>query len=73
MLIKVKVRTKQKEKKIIKKSEDSFEVWVKESPLNNQANLAVFEVLSDYFNLPLNKIRLVKGSRQPNKIFEIKL
>ena len=72
MLIKVKVFPNSKKEEIIKKSEDSFEVRVKEKPEKGKANREVVRVLSSYFKIPESKIRLVKGFKKRNKIFEIK-
>jgi len=71
MLIKVKVSTGLKKEEIIKKSEDSFELKVKEKPVRGEANKRVVEILSLYFKIPKGKIRIVKGSKQRNKIFKI--
>ena len=85
MLIKVKVYPVSKEQKIIKKirtyptaepcflrkSEDSFEIFVKAKPVMGQANREVVEVLAQHYNIPENKIRLIKGFKERNKIFEI--
>jgi len=71
MLIKVKVFPNSKKEEIIRKSEDSFDVKVKEKPMKGKANKAVFDLLADYFEIPRGKIRLVKGSRQRNKVFKI--
>ena len=71
MLIKVKVFPASKEEKIIKKKEDSFEVKVKEKPIRGEANRAVIDVLSNFFNVSRNKVKLIKGFKQRNKIFEI--
>jgi uncharacterized protein len=72
MLIKVKVFPESKEEWIIKKSEDSFEIRVKEKPKMGQANEAVITLLSYYFEVPRGKVRLIKGARERSKIFEIK-
>jgi len=72
MLFKVKVFPCSRKDKIIKKSEDSFEIKIKEKPIQGKANKAVVGLLSDYFKIPEEKIRPLKGSRQRNKIFEIK-
>ncbi len=71
MLVKVKVFPNSKKEEIIKKKEDSFEVKIKQKPIQGQANQAVINVLSLYFNFPEKRIKLVKGFRQRNKIFEI--
>jgi len=73
MLIKVKVFPETKKQEIIKKSKNSFEIKVKERPLQGQANKAVMNLLSLYFKIPINKIRLVKGGKTRNKIFKILL
>lgn len=73
MLIKVKVFPNSKEEEIIKKSEDSYEVKVEEVPVRGEANRAVIKALAFYFNIPESKIRLVKGFRERNKIFEISM
>ena len=71
MLIKVKVFSHSKKQGIIKKSEDSFEIKVKEKPVKGLANKAVINVLSSYFKIPESKVRLIKGFKQRNKIFKI--
>ncbi len=70
MLIKVKVFPNSKNEEIIKKSENAFEIFVKEKPLEGRANKAVVKALALYFKIPESKIRLVKGAKQKNKIFE---
>jgi len=71
MLIKAKVFPSSKKRTITKKSEYHFEIRVKAMPKNGEANKEVIEVLSFYFDLPKEKIRLVSGFRQRNKIFDI--
>jgi uncharacterized protein len=72
MLIKVKVFPAAKEEEVIKKSEDSFEVRVKEKPKMGLATKATITLLSYYFEVPREKVRLIKGFKERNKIFEIK-
>ncbi len=72
MLIKIKVFPYSKKEEITKKAEDSFEIKVKEKPIRGEANRRVVEVLSLYFKIPGAKIRLIKGFKERNKIFEIK-
>ena len=72
MLIKVKVFVGSKKEEIFQKSEDSFDVRVKEKAERGQANRAVRRVLAEHLKISSSKIRIVKGARKPNKIFEIK-
>ena len=71
MLIKVKVFPNSKNGEIIKKSEDSFEVKVKAKPIKGRANREVKKVLTSYFKISESRIKLIKGFKQRNKIFEI--
>jgi hypothetical protein len=72
MLIKVKVFPCSKEAEIIKKSEDSFDVSVKEKPVMGLANKAVINLLSSFFKVSEKDVRLIKGFKERNKIFEIR-
>ncbi|MDD5606721.1 MAG: DUF167 domain-containing protein [Candidatus Pacebacteria bacterium] len=71
MFIKVRVFPNSKKQEIIKKSLDSFDVKLKEKPEKNLANKALFSILADYLQISKNKIKLVKGSKQQNKILKI--
>ncbi len=72
MLIKVKVFPSSKKEEILKKSNDSFEIKVKEKPIHNKANKRIIELLADYFNVKEQNIRIIRGLKQRNKICEIK-
>jgi len=71
MLIKVKCHPSSKKEIINKKDEDAFEVFLKEKPERGGANKRIFEILANYFNISIKKIKLIKGARSSSKIFEI--
>jgi len=73
MLIRVKVWPGSKSQEIIKRSENNFEIKVKARPIQGQANQEAIEILADYFKIPQSKVFLIKGFKQRNKIFNIKL
>jgi uncharacterized protein YggU (UPF0235/DUF167 family) len=73
MLIKVRVFPGAKKGLVIKKSADALEVFVKASPREGAATRETIVALADYFGTPSSGIRLIKGARQRNKIFEIML
>ena len=73
MIIKVKVFPNSKEEEIVQKAEDSFEVKVREKPVQGRANREVARVLSSYFNVSPANVRLIKGFRERNKMFEVKI
>ena len=72
MLIKVKAFPCSKEEKVLKISEDSFEVYVREKPVQGMANKAIISALSSFMNIGEGEIRMIKGFKERNKIFEIK-
>ena len=72
MIIKVKVFVNSKKSEIIEKSENNFEIKVKEKPQNNLANERVKVLLASYFKISENSVKLLKGRKQKNKIFKIK-
>lgn len=72
MLIKVKVWPGFKEDQIVQKKQDSFEIWVKAKPIQGQANQAVISLLADTLSVPRENIKLIKGFRERNKVFQIK-
>lgn len=71
MLIKVKVSPNSKKEEIIEKLKNSFNIKVKEKPIQGKANKAVINVLSLYYKIPKDKIKIVKGLKSRNKIFEV--
>lgn len=71
ILIKVKVFPEADENLVIKKSDDSYVVKVKEKREKGLANQRVKSLLALYFMIQPNKVRLVKGGKKQNKIFEI--
>lgn len=71
MLIKVKVFPAAKKCNVVKKSKDGFDVWVKAKPFQGRANAEARELLADFLNVDIKNIKIVKGSKNRNKIFEI--
>lgn len=70
-IIRARISPNSKQKTIIRKSKDSFDIKVREKPQQGKANKAVIEVLAEYLNVPKQKIKLIKGFKQRNKVFEI--
>jgi len=72
MLVKVKAFPEAGKEETIRKDKNSFEIWVKEKPQQGRANRAVIRKLSEFLKIPQDKIRIIKGFKQRNKIIEIK-
>lgn len=68
MLIKIKVFTNSKKEEVIEKSQNSFDVKIKEKPIQGLANKAVIKVLALHLKIPQQKLKIIKGLKQRNKI-----
>jgi len=71
MYIHVKVAAEAKKESFKQKSEDHFEISVKEKAERNQANTRVLELVGEYFKVPSSKVRIVNGHRHPSKLLVI--
>ena len=71
MLIKVKVHPNSSRDEIIRRSSDSFEVFVRAKPIEGKANESVARLISDYLNTSRQSLRLIRGSNSRNKIFQV--
>jgi len=70
--IKVKIKPGAKEAKVTGRKDmygnQSFEIYVKALPKNNEANTEMLELLGDYFNVPKSYIKIKSGFKSRNKI-----
>ena len=71
MLIKVKVFPNSKKEELVLKEEDRFEIKIKEKPIQGMANQRILEILAEYLNTSIDKIRIIKGLKRRNKIIEV--
>ena len=71
MKIKVKVKTKAKQEKVVETGENSFEVSVKQVPENGKANIAIVKAIAKHFKIPQNNITILTGKTSSHKIVEI--
>jgi len=71
MFLKVKVFPGSRIDEIIKKADDKFEIKVREKAKEGKANKKAKEILARYLNIPEEKLLLLRGAKQRNKIFEL--
>jgi uncharacterized protein YggU (UPF0235/DUF167 family) len=71
MLIKVKAKPRSKEEYVKKLGEDFYEVAVKEAPEKGRVNARIVELLSIYFGVKKDRIKLVAGETSKSKLFQI--
>ena len=71
MIIKVKVFPGSKKAHIEKTAEDSFVLNIRKKPIEGEANREVIDMLKEYFGVAKSQIKLIRGFKRRNKIFEI--
>ncbi|OIO47309.1 MAG: hypothetical protein AUJ32_03165 [Parcubacteria group bacterium CG1_02_40_82] len=71
MLIKVKVFPNSQKEEVVQSDENTFEIKVRERPVQGKANARARTLLAEYLKIPPENLWLKKGARQRNKIFEI--
>lgn len=71
VIIKVKVKPNSKKNEVIKK-DDIYHVKVTDSPVNGKANERTIELLSEFFDVPKSKFKILQGLTSKNKIIELK-
>jgi uncharacterized protein YggU (UPF0235/DUF167 family) len=71
MLIKVRVLPGSKKNRVTRKTKESYRVEVREKALRGEANRAAARLLASHLGISPSGVRLVRGAKRPNKIFEI--
>ena len=71
MYIKVKVIPDAKKEKFEQKSEELFEISVKEKAKQNMANKRIQELIARHFGIIKGKVKIISGHRSPTKIISI--
>jgi len=71
MLIKVKIFPGSKIAYVEKLSEDSFILSLRKKPIEGEANKEAIDMLKEYFKVSKSQVRLIRGFKRRNKIFEI--
>ncbi len=67
----VKVVTSVKKESWKQKSEDHFEVSVREKAERNMANKRVLTLVALHFKVPVSKVRIINGHRHPSKLLVV--
>jgi len=68
MKIKVKIHPNSSREEIVQIKPGEYEVWIKESPLEGKANIALEKVLKKHFN---KTCKIVFGFKSRKKVIEI--
>ncbi len=71
MKIKVKLHPNSSQGKIIQTSNNSYEIWLKEKPIDGKANKALIKFLKNHFKTTLDSIKITSGHTSKIKTIEI--
>jgi uncharacterized protein (TIGR00251 family) len=69
--ISVAVKPQAKKESVTQVSANEYRVAVKAPPHDGKANLAVIELLSDYFAVPKSQIKIIRGHKAKKKVLAI--
>ena len=69
--IHVKVTAGVKKESFLQKSDDHFEISVREEAERNMANTRVLEILAERLEISRNKVRIMNGHHSPSKLIVI--
>ena len=71
MIIRVHVRTHAHEDKVEEIGFEEYKVWTTAIPEKGEANEAVVDILSDFFEVAPSKIHIKSGNKSTHKLIEI--
>jgi len=71
MLIRVYVTPNAREARVVKVSDDYFEVRVDEMAAGGRANKRLLEILAEHFKVQKSRISIVKGTKTRNKLVQV--
>ncbi|MFA6257349.1 MAG: DUF167 domain-containing protein [Candidatus Paceibacterota bacterium] len=69
--IHVKVTAGARKESLKQKSEDHFEISVREKAERNMANTRVIEIVAAHFGVPVSGVRIVNGHHHPSKLLVV--
>jgi len=71
MLIRVYVTTNARDARVVKVSDDYFEVRVDEMAVGGRANKRLREILAEHFKVQKSRISIPKGTKTRNKLVQV--
>jgi uncharacterized protein (TIGR00251 family) len=71
MLIRVYVTPNAREARVVKVSDDYFEVRVDEMAVGGRANKRLPEILAEHFKVQKTRISILKGTKTRNKLVQV--
>ena len=70
-LIRVKAHPKSKHESVTEISDQVLEIWVREPAENNLANHRILEIVGEFYEIPLHKLRMISGHHSWTKKIQV--
>lgn len=70
-LIRIKAHPKSKHESVTEISDQILEIWVREPAENNLANHRIMEITGEFYEIPINKLRMISGHHAPTKKIQV--
>jgi uncharacterized protein len=71
MKIQVRVLPRSSKQEVIKSPEGNLRVYLRQSPVDGKANIALTKLLAEHMGIQKSRIRIVTGKSCRNKVIEI--
>ena len=71
MIIQVKAKTQSKKECIEKISNNTYQIFLHETPEKGKANKALIKLLADNFNISPSRVKIISGLKSKNKVINI--
>lgn len=71
MLVRVKTFPQSSQEKVVKKTEDKFDIYVKAKPKEGEANERALKLLAGELGTDIKNLKIIKGAKGRNKIVKL--
>ena len=71
MILKVKVKTRSSEQKIVEFGDGRYLIYLESPPENNEANIELINLLSKHLGIPVGRIKIKLGRTNDEKVLEV--
>ncbi|MFH1646013.1 MAG: DUF167 domain-containing protein [Candidatus Omnitrophota bacterium] len=71
MKVSVSVQPRSSKEAVVKNSDGTYKVYLKQSPVDGKANKSLISVLAEYFNTKKRSVKIITGITGRKKIIEI--
>ena len=71
--LRVKVTTDSKKDEVVQKTATSLSITTKQPASENRANMAVINLIAEFYSVPTKQVIIIKGHNNPQKTVKVYL